>query len=81
MTVNCTLCKWIPKLEYVIFMHVAFQEYQSSLISLQVIRVCLLTLHHLFVAERVGVHVVECACVIELPELKVNPESDLVSKL
>lgn len=25
----------------------------------------------LFIAERVGVHVVECACVIELPELKV----------
>lgn len=25
----------------------------------------------LFFVERVGVHVVECACVIELPELKV----------
>lgn len=27
----------------------------------------------LFFAERVGVQVVECACVIELPELKVSP--------
>lgn len=25
-----------------------------------------------FIAERVGVNVVECACVIELPELKVQ---------
>jgi hypothetical protein len=32
------------------------------------------SLHSNFlVAERVGVHVVECACVIELLELKVCP--------
>lgn len=33
---------------------------------------CLQDSHFWFVvAERVGVHVVECACVIELPGLKV----------
>lgn len=30
----------------------------------------------LFVAERVGAHVVECACVVELVELKVHTLTD-----
>lgn len=35
------------------------------------------SVYFLFIAERVGVNVVECACVIELPELKVQPYLDV----